>query len=172
MAVNAPDAQTVGAPEVETPTHKRTVGPVTTAGGAGSAFGGSLATLLIALFGLDLTPEATGALVTVVTTLSLFIGGYLVPSRRATFEAEMAAALTMTQTEKEELVQSAARSAAYISTPDYGALIDQALAARELSAPRPAETQPVPDPTPAVADAGNGLAMYALNEVDATDDAK
>lgn len=172
MAVNAPDAQTVGAVEAETSTHKRTIGPVTTASGAGSAFGGSLATLIIALFGLELSAEATGALVTVVTTLSLFIGGYLVPSRRATFEAEMAAALTMTQSEKEELVQSAARSAAYISTPDYDALIEQALVARELAAPKTHETQPVPEVGTAVEDGGAGLVKYSLNGAEVTEEAK
>lgn len=179
MATNAPDVLAIEKPELETKPRKRTIGPVSTAGGAGSSFGGSLAVLIIAMFNLDLTAEAATALAVVVSTVSVFIGGYLVPNQRAKFEAEMADALTMTQAEKQELVESAARNAAYITTPDYSALVDQALATRELSTSRAAETQPVPEATPAVADAtpavpdaGNGLALYSLNGIDVTADSK
>lgn len=172
MAVNAPDALAIEKPELETKPRKRTIGPVSTAGGAGSSFGGSLAVLIIAMFNLDLTPEAATALAVVVSTVSVFIGGYLVPNQRAKFEAEMADALTMAQAEKQELVQSAARSAAYISTPDYDALIEQALAARELAAPKAHETQPVPEAGTAVEDGGAGLVKYSLNGVEVTEETK
>lgn len=173
MAVNAPDALAIEKPEPEAKSRKRTIGPVSTAGSAGSSFGGSLAILIVAMFNLDLTPEAATALAVVVSTISVLIGGYLVPNQRARFESEMADAITMTQTEKQELVESAARSAAYISTPDYDALIEQALAARELAAPKAHETQPVPETGTAVAaDGGAGLMKYSLNGIEVTEETK
>lgn len=159
-----PDLVAEEKPTTETTDHKRTVGQVTTAAGGGSAIGGALATLIVAIFGLTWDAPTVAALTTVLSAGLAFLGGYLVPSRKGELQAQVADALTLTQAEKEELVESATQRAASLATPNIPAVIAQALA--EYEASRAETVQAEPDPAPVepapVNDGGAGLARYAL----------
>lgn len=171
MATYTPTPETV-ADEKPTPapaTHKRTVGQVTTAAGGGSAIGGALATLIVAIFGLDWDAPTVAALTTVLSAGLAFLGGYLVPSRKGELQAQVADALTLTQAEKEELVESATQRAAYLGAPNIPAVIHQALAEYEAGKTATevvADEEPAAEPDPIEAesfgDGGAGLARYAL----------
>ncbi len=171
MATYTPTPETVAdeKPTGETPDHKRTVGQVTTAAGGGSAIGGALATLIVAIFGLAWDAPTVAALTTVLSAGLAFLGGYLVPSRKGELQAQVADAMTLTQAEKEELVESATQRAAYLGTPNIPAVIAQALAEYEAKkatdVPTPVvepETEPSPAEDEASGDGGAGLARYAL----------
>lgn len=159
-----PDLVAEEKPTAEPTSHKRTVGQVTTAAGSGSAIGGALATLIVAIFGLTWDAATVAALTTVLSAGLAFLGGYLVPSRKGELQAQVADAMTLTQAEKEELVESATQRAAYLATPDIPAVIAQALA--EYEARRSETVQAEPEPTPVepapVGDGGAGLTRYAL----------
>ena len=157
-----PDLVAEEKPTTETTSHKRTVGQVTTAAGSGSGIGGALATLIVAIFGLAWDAPTVAALTTVLSAGLAFLGGYLVPSRKGELQAQVADAMTLTQAEKEELVESATQRAAYLGTPDIPAVIAQALAEYEASRAETAQAEPAPvEPAPANA-GGAGLARSAL----------
>ena len=143
---------------------KRTVGQVTTAAGGGSAIGGALATLIVAIFGLTWDAPTVAALTTVLSAGLAFLGGYLVPSRKGELQAQVADAMTLTQAEKEELVESATQRAAYLATPNIPAVIEQVLAEYESKRSEAVQVEPEPDPVESapVNDGGAGLARYAL----------
>lgn len=164
-----PDLVAEEKPTTETPEHKRTVGQVTTAAGGGSAIGGALATLIVAIFGLAWDAPTVAALTTVLSAGLAFLGGYLVPSRKGELQAQVADAMTLTQAEKEELVESATQRAAYLATPNIPAVIEQALAeyeAKKAAAVPVAGLEPSAEPAPVEGevsgDGGAGLARYAL----------
>lgn len=121
----APGYETIPADTVE---HKRTVGPVTTGAGAGSILGGSIATLLVAAFKLDLDATGVAALTTLISAVLAFAGGYLVPSRKAELQAQTADALALTLTERTEIAESAARNAASLAIPDVRGLVAEEVA--------------------------------------------
>lgn len=163
MATYTPAPETVAEekPTAEPATHKRTVGQVTTAAGGGSAIGGALSTLIVAIFGLGWDAPTVAALTTVLSAGLAFVGGYLVPSRKGELQAQVADAMTLTQAEKEELVESATQRAAYLGTPDIQAVIEQALTQHEAkTASVQADLLPV-DAVP-VDDGGAGLARYSV----------
>lgn len=121
----APGYETIPADTVE---HKRTVGPVSTSAGAGSALGGAIATLIVAVFALDLDATAATALTTVISTALVFLGGYLVPSQKAQFQSQAADALALTLTERTEIAEAAARNAASLAIPDVRGLVVEEVA--------------------------------------------
>lgn len=164
-----PDLVAEEKPTTETTGHKRTVGQVTTAAGGGSAIGGAMATLIVAIFGLTWDAPTVAALTTVLSAGLAFLGGYLVPSRKGELQAQVADALTLTQAEKEELVESATQRAAYLATPNIPAVVEQALAeyeAKKTAAVPVAGGEPTAEPDPVEGevsgDGGAGLARYAL----------
>lgn len=121
----APGYETIPADTVE---HKRTVGPVTTGAGAGSILGGSIATLIVAAFKLDLDATGVAALTTLISAVLAFAGGYLVPSRKAELQAQTADALALTLTERTEIAEAAARNAASLAIPDVRGLVAEEVA--------------------------------------------
>lgn len=121
----APGYETIPADTVE---HKRTVGPVTTGAGAGSILGGSIATLIVAAFKLDLDATGVAALTTLISAGLAFAGGYLVPSRKAELQAQTADALALTLTERTEIAEAAARNAASLAIPDVRGLVAEEVA--------------------------------------------
>lgn len=159
-----PDLVAEEKPTPETTGHKRTVGQVTTAAGGGSAIGGALATLIVAIFGLAWDAPTVAALTTVLSAGLAFLGGYLVPSRKGELQAQVADAMTLTQAEKEELVESATQRAASLGTPNIPAVIAQALAEYEASRAETAQAEPdlAPVEPESANDGGAGLARYAL----------
>lgn len=159
-----PDEMTDAKAAVPQAQHKRTVGQVTTAAGGGSAIGGALATLLVAIFGPDWDAATVAALATVLSAALAFLGGYLVPSRKGELQAQMADALVMTHAEKEELVESATQRAASLAIPNIPALVEQALDAR-LEEAQPLAQEDVADAEQVALvsdDAGAGLAKFSL----------
>ena len=164
MATTAPthEATADSKQTIEPAAHKRTVGQVTTAAGSGSAIGGALATLIVAVFGLDWDAATVAALTTVLSSGLAFLGGYLVPSRKGELQAQVADAMTLTQAEKEELVESATRRAASLAVPDIPALVNQILDdrdQRDVLSSEPDAEEAQPDTS---SDGGAGLSKYSL----------
>lgn len=164
MATTAPTHEvTAGSKQTVKPAaHKRTVGQVTNAAGSGSAIGGALATLIVTVFGLDWDAATVAALTTVLSAGLAFLGGYLVPSRKGELQAQVADAMTLTQAEKEELVESATRRAASLAVPDIPALVNQILDDREQRDVLSAELGTEVAQPDTASDGGAGLSKYSL----------